>query len=503
MRKLAERFIDVFEGLDRAYGTYTVTTEKTSGKRVGDAGIVRKPVTVDLWESHLAGKQGIGIIPINDRSNCKFGAIDIDVYSGLNITNIVKQVKKLGFPLVPCRSKSGGCHLFMFVKEEVSAALIQEKLKEMAAALGYGNCEIFPRQTKILAERGDIGQFINVPYFNGVKGLRYAIDEQGSPIGPEAFLSIVDTVRLTKDKLKTIVVSVKPDLNDGPPCLQHLITQGFPEGTRNDGLFNLGVYLCKAYPDDWRDRIEEFNRMYMVPPLKAIEIQGVIKSLERKEYFYTCDKSPIVSYCNKALCMSRKHGIGAAGMPTLSSLTKYNSSPPIWFINVDGGGRMELLTDDLQNQHKFQKRCIETLNIMPPIINKNNWQQLIQKLLDDVVIIEAPIDASPHGQLLEHLEKFCTSRVQAQSKDEILLGKPFTENSRHVFRMSDFMAYLERNHFREFKVNKITSIIKDQLKAEHHFYMLKGKGVNCWSIPEFKRQTESHDVPDFDNISPY
>jgi hypothetical protein len=503
MEKLAKQFIDIFDGLHRAYGTYNVTVEKSSGKRVGKAAIIKQPVTTDLWLDHLTGKQGIGIIPINDNSCCKFGAIDIDVYSGLNIANIVKQVNSLGFPLIPCRSKSGGCHLFIFTKEEVPAELLVGKLKEMAAVLGYGNCEIYPRQTKILVERGDIGQFINVPYFNGVKGLRYAIDEQGTPLGPEHFIHLVNNKRITETELSALKVKIKPDLEDGPPCLQYLITQGFPEGTRNDGLFNLGVYLTKAFPDDWKDRIDDYNRLYMDPPLKSIEISGVTKSLERKEYFYTCDKSPLISYCNKSLCMTRKFGIGVMGMPVLSSLTKFDCNPPIWFVNVDGGGRMELLTDDLQNQLKFQKRCIEALNLMPPIIAKNQWQQIVQKLLDQVIIIEAPADASPVGQLIEYLEKFCTSRVQAQSKEELLLGKPFTDNGKHYFRMSDFLAYLERNHFREFKVNKITSIIKEQLRAEHHFFLLKGKGINTWALPEFRRQTESHDVPDFENVNPY
>jgi hypothetical protein len=496
MEKLAEQFLDIFDGLDRAYGTYQINSSRADGKQIGNAVTLRKPVTVDLWTQHLSGKQGIGIIPIKDNSHCKFGAIDIDVYTGLSIPNILKQVKHHNFPLVPCRSKSGGCHLFLFTSEEVPADILVNKLKEMAAILGYGNCEIYPRQTKILVERGDMGQWINVPYFNGVKGLRYAIDENNAPISAEHFIQLVQAKRLSLQELKNIIVSVKPDLEDGPPCLQYLIAQGFPDGTRNDGLFNLGVYLLKSDPDNWKTKIEDYNLSYMMPPLKSMEVQGVVKSLEKKDYFYTCDKAPIVSYCNKALCMTRKYGIGIVGVPVLSSLTKYNCTPPIWFVNVDGDRRLELITEDLQNQVRFQKRCIESLNFMPPIIPKNNWQQLMQKLLESVTIIEAPVDASPSGQLLEYLEKFCTSKAQAQVIDEMLLGKPFTKNGRHFFRMSDFMAYLERQHFREFKVNKITSIIKQDLKAEHHFVILKGKGVNCWSIVEYKSQTESQSVPD-------
>jgi hypothetical protein len=503
MESLASTFIDIFDGLERAYGTYQIDTAKQNGKQVGRAATLNKPVTEKLWEDHLSGKKGIGIIPIKDNSCCKFGAIDIDIYAGLDFKQIYKEVKQHKFPLVVCRSKSGGCHLFLFTKEEVPAALIQGKLKAMAAVLGHGNCEIYPRQTEILVERGDIGQWINVPYFNGVKGLRYAVDEAGAPVSAHDFIKLVEEVRLTLQQLEAIQIVVKADLEDGPPCLQYLITQGFPVGVRNEGLFNLGVYLKKAFQDNWKEKVDEFNHKYLKPPLTSTDVQGVLKSLRKKDYFYKCQSAPLVSYCNKQLCMTRQYGIGASTLPTLGNLTKYNSAPPIWFVTVEDTGRLELTTDDLQNPIRFQKRCMEALNLMPPIPPREKWQPVIQKLLEQVTIIEAPADASPVGQLIEYLEKFCTSRVQAQNKDELLLGKPLTEGGRHFFRMSDFMAYLERQHFREFKVNKVTSIIKEKFKSEHHFLLLKGKGVNFWSIQEFDHQTEGHDVPTFENTEPY
>jgi hypothetical protein len=190
-------------------------------------------------------------------------------------------------------------------------------------------------------------------------------------------------------------------------------------------------------------------------------------------------------------------------LPNLSNLTKFDSNPPIWFLDVEGSGRMELITEDLQLQARFQKRCMETLNFMPPLINQVTWQQIMQKLLEKVTIIEAPVDASPVGQLIEHLERFCTSRMQARVKDEILLGKPFSENGSHLFRLSDFISYLERQHFRDFKVNRISSIFKDKLNATHTFLLLKGKGVNVWIVPEFKKQEENMDVPNIDDTVPF
>ena len=43
---------------------------------------------------------------------------------------------------------------------------MKSKLKAMAEALGYGGSEIFPKQTEILVERGDTGNFLNLPQLN-------------------------------------------------------------------------------------------------------------------------------------------------------------------------------------------------------------------------------------------------------------------------------------------------------------------------------------------------
>ena len=45
---------------------------------------------------------------------------------------------------------------------------------QKSAYLGYGGCEIFPKQEELLVERGDIGNFINLPYFDAEQTMRYA-----------------------------------------------------------------------------------------------------------------------------------------------------------------------------------------------------------------------------------------------------------------------------------------------------------------------------------------
>lgn len=499
MINFVQQLMERFKGLDRAYGLYNLNKTREV-KRIGTK-ILGKPSTVvgfvdeELWKKHVDGIVGIGIVPIMDDSRCYFGAIDIDVYSGLDLAKVAKEIKKLDLPLVPCRSKSGGVHCFAFVKEPVPASIMREKLMLFASVLGYGGTEIFPKQVEILADRGDIGQWINMPYFNAEDTDRYGIDIDGSKLSCEAFIREIDKVRMTYLEFNAFTVSMADEIEDGPPCLQHLLTQHFQTGSRNDGLFNLAIYLKKAFPDNWESVLDDYNIRFVDPPLPSSDVLNVVKSIRKKDYNYTCSKAPIKQHCNVSLCRARKYGIGGiSGLLQLTGLTKFNSQPPIWFVDVDGGGRMELSTEDLQSQTRFQRRCMETLNMMPPALPTAAWQRSIQTLMENVNIIEASIDSSPKGLLFEYLERFCTSRVQGRSKEEILLGKPWTDDGFHYFRLSDFYAYLERSRFKDFKINQISSMIREY-GGESQFIKLKGKGLNIWKIPAFDMQTEDFDEP--------
>jgi len=500
---LQEEFSQKFSGLRHAYSIFTPTQEiredgKAKGKNVTISKTLTKEELVELWKDHLDGHQSIGIVAIDENDCCVWGAIDIDEYP-LDLKSLSKKLKKFKLPLIVCRSKSGGAHLFLFVFDPVPAVLMQRKMRQVAAAIGFGNAEIFPKQTKLLLERGDRGSTLNMPYFGGEDSTRYGFSPTGKTLSPLEFLEHIDKITLTEEELTKLntapVVKNMEWLDQSPPCLEHLIAQGFPKGMRNSGLFNLGVFLRKKFPDDWEKRIESLNHEHMHPPLGAQEVLTITKQLQRKDYFYRCDDQPIASHCNSPLCRTKKYGVGAAGgTPLFSNLTKQNSDPPIWFLDVEGG-RLELETEELLNQTKFQRKCMDHLNTIPPKVRENIWRQIIQQLLDKLTIIEVPKDASTEGHFGELLETFCTERP-SRERDELLLGKPWTEKGRTYFRLGDLMDFLHRKNFREYHRSKLTARLR-ALDGKAHFFNVKGKGINVWHIPEFEIQTESHDLPNF------
>ena len=57
---LHEQFHEVFAGLTRAYGKYTIG-DNSNIKVEGTAKTISEPYTSKLWELHLTGKLGLGV----------------------------------------------------------------------------------------------------------------------------------------------------------------------------------------------------------------------------------------------------------------------------------------------------------------------------------------------------------------------------------------------------------------------------------------------------------
>ena len=298
-------------------------------------------------------------------------------------------------------------------------------------------------------------------------------------------------------------------IKDGPPCLQALCAQGFPEGTRNNGLFNVGIYLKRAVDGGWEDKLMEHNMKYFDPPLGMSEIGLITKQLQKKDYKYKCKDAPINSFCNSGLCRTRKFGVGsdAPDAPQLSSLSKYNSEPPLWFLDINGK-RIELETESLFNQLAFQKACIEKINTLPPTLRKQDWETMLNALLREMVeleqIIEASGDTSISGKFSDLVEEFCTHLQQAMDRDEILLGRPWTneDEGKVYFRIKDLEPFLRRNNFVGLSSPKMAQRLRE-MGGEPFSLFLKGRTTRTWRLPMFERQDAPFETPEMKKGTPF
>ena len=238
-------------------------------------------------------------------------------------------------------------------------------------------------------------------------------------------------------------------------------------------------------------------------------MQLIQKQVEKKDYRYKCKDEPIKSFCNSGLCRQRKHGIGGDGpdSPRLSALSKYNSEPPLWFLDVNGR-RVELETDHLFNQMNFQKACMERLNVLPPSMKKPDWEQLINGLLAEMVemeqITEASEDTTITGRFQDLVEEFTTHLQKAMDRDEILMGRVWTDEQTGItyFRIKDLEAHLKRNSFTGMTAPKMAQRLRE-MGGTTQSVRLRGRLTRLWLLPPFDEQDAPFDVHDDNSDIPF
>ena len=197
------------------------------------------------------------------------------------------------------------------------------------------------------------------------------------------------------------------------------------------------------------------------------------------------------------MCVTRKHGVGPNGVQnSMSALTKIDGDPPIWILNVDGQ-RLELSTDGLVSQTRFQKDCVSQINRLPRTVSQNAWQTRIQLLLDSLTIVEVPPDATIKGEFEDLLHSFCSERARGVEREDILQGVAVWMDGKVYFQVKDIKKHLSVNDFNHYSSSKITLRLQN-IEADKMFWRVKGKGIHVWSLPQeyFETDDEPMKLPD-------
>lgn len=512
----------LFGGHGSAHGTHGVPEKKPGSVKweiKSTAETRRGPVTEEMWQDHLDGKLPVGIIPIREDSTCSWGSIDVDEYGdgdqdwGGSLLELVARIEKAKLPLVPCRSKSGGLHLFIFTKEPQPAGAFQAVLRDVAASLGLAGCEIFPKQSQVLTERGDVGNWMVMPYYGDTYGGKIreqvGVKRTGAEQTVEEFLKMAEGHLLTAGEFEAVGkkrTSARRGANgrapaepfgDGPVCLQHLAVEGVSAGGQNNTLLMMGIYYKRADPAHWKARLEEANRKFLSPPGSSDGVQAVIRSLEKKDYEYTCKVEPMCSHCDSALCRTRKHGVGGgANYPIISGLSKLTTEPPLWFVDVEDT-RLSVGTVDLMNYTKFQQVCADRVHKFYGNMKQADWVRVLSTASEGLTLIEAPPELGISGRFQELLEQYLTNRSRGRVRDDLLSGRPWedADEGRHYFQMTAFVNFLFREGLRDMSSTDANERIK-RLGGGHKGMTIKGHFKNYWWVPAATIQPKPQvDVP--------
>lgn len=493
MEEIIAIFRKIFDGYEFAYGQHGNFEKSNSGKVNGKAQTISSELTDEIIKKHLDGSgNSLGIVPLKNNDKLKFATIDIDIKHPTNplkhtIEEIEQKINKLNLPLIACQSKSNGIHLYCFTKEEVEASLMVKRMKEWASLIGYGNCEIFPKQTSRI-DKKDIGNWINLPYFDYEKTNRYAINKS-KKLEIKEFFEFVEVMRVSEKDLEDFKIEiVDENYSDAPPCLQILSSIGVEEGSRNNGLYDFAVYYKQKYPDNFEDKTMEANYKYFKPPLSKKEVEGIIKGVRKKEFFYRCNEYPIVQYCNKTDCRTRKYGIGSCSVGSeinIDSLTKYISSDGSvrWYAEFQGN-RIKLLTTELMNQKILILKMLDATNLIFAPVKQPEWLKKIELLLKNCEVYYDPVDASPKGQFKELLDSFLTSNTYAKKRSDLCKYSLYLDekNKEMYFQSVSLFQYLKNKRFYFNSENEIWHWIKE-FDGRNEQIKVKNKSMRVWIVP--------------------
>lgn len=485
---MLERFARLFSGYENVYGQYAVenavVTEK--GKLDGSAWTNRGSPD---WKKHLAGTVGLGIIPLKIDNTVLFGAIDVDIYEGLDHVRIEQQIERLGLPLVVCRSKSGGAHLYVFFTEPVKASLAIRQLNEWASVLGFGGSEIFPKQKERLSPN-DIGNWINLPYFGGNLSQRYAY-HNGKQLSLEQFLDYAESKSISPDKFKYIDVTPleEPPESDlelyrgAPPCICRAANEGgFLEGSRNDSMFNAGVYCRKRFGDEWEGPFHEINEKLCKPPLNDFEMRRLIGSLKKRETYEMRCNGP---FCNKKKCRQVTFGRGPIFSDVgidVGTVTKVEGDQAAWYLEINDR-RVKMATRDLMSQGRFNERCVEMINIVTIGVPYARWLEFIQTaILAKADIVQLPREATWDGMFWQRFTQFSNALgMRAEQKADILIGKVYVDGEDIIFLPINLFEFLIEVRFKYDSPEQIWAALLDR-DVKRDSVKIHDSEVEVWRI---------------------
>lgn len=493
-------FKNIFAGNYSVKGR-TNSTEKnaSSGKLEGKSWLDKTSITNEDITKHLEGQASIGMSPINEQGLVGFGVIDIDDYTNI-VEDYIRMVHRFNIPLNLFYSKSKGIHAYLFFKEPVKPADAVDLLSKIRILLGLPKeTEIFPKQRT--ADKVSFGSWINLPYFaaNDPNNPRKLIREDGSLAPVEEALTVCQASKRTIQEVNEKLASLP--LADAPPCIQTIYLKQKTD-SRNEYLFNLGIYYKAVYEDNWENELLEANTL-LLDPVDIPELERTcLNSLRKKDYHYKCGQAPISLLCNKAACRDRKNGTEGDSISSLSfeDFIQYETDPPYYEWVINGQTLKFFHESDIINQAAFRELVFRKLHYLPPKISDAKWTRIVNNAQAHIEIkaIEKESDVSTGGVWLKHINEFFTTRVLASNKGQMKAGRTYRDEDlkSYVFSGTALLEYVRSKNFRAYSDVEIQSRLKELGAKQVQYDITAGQSIKCWSIPCDKIDTMSIDTED-------
>ncbi len=474
------RFYKLFTANTLAYGKTIVSGEIVDGKAKSTSSLVKEELTPAVIAQHLNGTISIGAAPLCQDGLCYFGALDIDNYD-YNLIDIVYAIHDFNMPLFPCWSKSKKLHLYIFFQDGATPEQVKEILSEYRDIFFCDKkTEIFPKQMS-LKSTNTFYSWINLPYFNAndESNWRKLILPNGVENSLSNALDFAEARQLTYDEHKEFLANMP--YHDAPPCIRAgLILRDIGPGKRNNFLFSVGAYFrMKDENADIDSLLCDVNTSLHFPlPEKELR-DTIIKSFNRKTYFYMC---ATMDRCNKGLCRQGEYGIESKQSTGLDfgEMTQVMTDPPYyeWIIN---GQKLTFWSErEVLQQQKFRELCMRQLHLVPRRVKDDTWAKVLTRALSNITVItpaEDTSDFSPGSMFKGLVYNFFNTRRFAANEHQVKMGRIYKDIDKGVYvftakALLDFV--LLKNDFRYFSSVEIQTRLEAMGAKRYN---------NYWSMP--------------------
>lgn len=293
----------------------------------------------------------------------------------------------------------------------------------------------------------------------------------------------------------TRIISCSPDL---PPYSIDEIKKMLPKKT---------LAQQSAAPDTPTQRIADGRspkgsqhndlKAYIVGRRKAGLTIGEIRTLVEK---WVRENNPGAKTDKALLEWAEQHIEPDAASGVFSNLVRVKSFPVSWRLQINNHEIEVPTTRELDSYPTVRRLIMEQLGIVPPRRTSKAWNNELDYLMQNLVDEDMPEDVSPMGMAWGLILDFCTGRVQARHRDELILGRPWhdEEAGRVYFTIKSLNKYLLNGGI-YIQPRDIGKLLRKHQGNATTLY-IKGKTMRLWwlSLEEVdcNRQKE-----DFDKVS--
>ena len=309
-------FMDLFVGIDSAYGTVHPKT--------GNHWIVKSKVSEQVIHEHLSGTRLFASFLLKvDKT--KAIAVDFDTGNKFDPFDFYAAAKRHGISSYIETSKQKGFHVWCFMEKPVPASKARRAVRGILSEIGRDEgVEIFPKQDRLDNSR-QYGNTINTPLFGALTPKHKTVF-----VAPESFKPYVDqwhllsSVEKASEKMLDEVIENTTDflhhqvasscqhaaniVYDNfslPPCIQVVLQNGVFQYQKSS-CFWLAVHLKNiAFPQDITIAILKVWSKKNTPAMgrKVMKEAGITSQVEyayKKNYKgFGCTSVALRQFCDK------------------------------------------------------------------------------------------------------------------------------------------------------------------------------------------------------------